>query len=121
MQLGDAFLMPIPGQSSDHLWFVISDPAHHGGTFIIANVTTDYCRAGKECPLTPADHPWIKKDCYMNFADALEITQIRAAALAALIGKYVIMQPCLLADSLQKIVAAARASKAIPVGYKKYL
>src|SRR5579862_5483016 len=100
MQLGDAFLMPIPGQAMDHLWFVISDPTLHGGAFIIANVTTDFSRAGKECPLTPADHSWIKKNCYMNFADALEITETRAIALSALVGKYVTMQPCLTAGSL---------------------
>jgi len=121
MQLGDAFLMPIPGQASDHLWFVISDPAQHGGTFIIANVTTDYYRAGKECPLSSFDHPWIKVDCFMNFSDALEITPQHAARLDALLGKYVTMLAPLTTVSLKKIVASAKISKAIPVRYKKFL
>jgi hypothetical protein len=115
MQIGDAFLMPIPGQASKHLWLVISDPAQHGGTFIIANITTDYWRAGKECPLNSKDHPWIKQDCFMNFSDALEITPEHAARLDALVGKYVTMQPSLAPACLAKIVAAAKLSKALSV------
>ncbi len=72
MNLGDAFLMRIPGKGL-HLWFVISDPTIHPA-FIIVNVTTDAMRTGQECALSPADHKWITKQCYVSFADALEIT-----------------------------------------------
>jgi len=71
MKLGDAFLMPHPHQSFDHLWFVISDPAKHSGTFIIVNITGDEHRAGGECPLGPADHKWVNKKCWVSFGDAL--------------------------------------------------
>jgi len=121
MRLGDAFLMPIPQQDCDHLWFVISDPEQHAGTFIIVNITSDYFRAGKECPLTSEDHPWIKEQCFVSFCDAIEITPIKSAHLDALLGKFVRMKEPLDALVLNKIVTAGKKSRAIPVGYKKYL
>lgn len=121
MRLGDTFLMPIPTQDCDHLWIVISDPETHGGTFIIVNVTGDYFRAGKECVLEAKDHPWIAKECFVTFADALEITPQHSAHLDQLIGKLVKMQGLLEITVLQRIIDCAKKSKAFPMGYKKYL
>jgi hypothetical protein len=121
MKLGDAFLMPHPRQSYAHLWFVISDPKLHSGTFVIANVTTDELRSGKECKLLPHDHPWITKQCFMNFADAMEIDSEKGQCIDKLIGTLIVMQDCLDPPVLAKIVQAAKTSKAIPVKLRKYL
>jgi hypothetical protein len=122
MKLGDAFLMSVPPDfECSHLFFVISDPDMHGGTFVIANITGDEFRAGKECVLVPGDHPWIKKQCFVTFSDALEITPNLSQMITALIGSKVTIQPCLRAAVLTKIVRAAKQSEAIPEFLKQYL
>src|SRR5208283_4830125 len=121
MKLGDAFLMPHPDQSRDHLWFVISDSAKHSGAFIIVNITTDEHRASGECPLRPGDHEWITKKCFVSFGDALEITPQRAKNIDALVGKIITLQPSLRLEVLAKIVVAGKVSRAIPISFKKYL
>ena len=122
MKLGDAFLMAVPPDyQAPHLFFVISDPQKNSGTFIIVNITSDLFRAGRECVLNIGDHPWIKKECFVAFADALEITPERGNIIEALIGTKITMQATVSATILAKIVQAAKQSKAIPIAFKKYL
>jgi hypothetical protein len=121
MRLGDSFLMPTPGHSFDHLWIVISDPRAHGGSFVIVNLTTDALRAGTECDLNPGDHRFINQKSYVNFADAMEIDVVKAACINALIGKKITPHDPLEVAIVQKIVAAAKTSKALPVKLRKYL
>jgi|SRR5208337_3066950 len=122
MKLGDAFLMSVPPDfDRDHLFIVISDPAKHGGTFIIVNVTGDQLRAGKECILAVGDHPWIKKQSFVTFSDAIEITPERLETIQAFVGSNVTMQAPFSAAVLARIIQAAKLSRAIPVAFKKYL
>jgi hypothetical protein len=122
MKLGDAFLMSVPPNfDREHLFFVISDPAKHGGSFIIVNITGDEFRAGRECVLVAGDHPWIRKQSFVTFTDAMEITPDRAQNIDALMGTTIKAQPPLKPETLTKVVEAAKTSKAIPVGLKKYL
>jgi hypothetical protein len=71
--------------------------------------------------LNVGDHPWIKKPSFLDFADALAITPERAAMINALIGTKVTMQATASTATLSRIIQAAKASKAIPIAYKKYL
>lgn len=121
MHLGDSFLMPTPGHSFDHLWIVISDPSANSGTFVIVNLTTDLLRAGGECELNSGDHRFVNQKCYVNFADAMEIDPPKAACIQQLIGKKITPHDPLDANLIQRIVAAAKASKALPVKLRKYL
>jgi hypothetical protein len=121
MKLGDAFLMPHPHQAFDHLWFVISDPEKHGGTYIIANVTTDEFRASGECPLHPCDHNWITEKCFMNFADAMRINPEQNLHIQSLVGKVITIRRSLEPEVIARIVEAAKMSKSIPVGFKRFL
>lgn len=122
MLLGDSFLMPTPGHSWDHLWIVISNPQKHGGSFIVVNLTTDVARAGNECSLDCGEHRWITQRCYVNFADALEITQEKEANIQTLVAcKRISMHDTLDEVILQRIIVAAKQSKALPVKFRKYL
>ncbi|SRR6266481_948015 len=122
MNVGDAFLMSVPPRYIPHLYFVISDKNKNSGTFIIVNITGDRFRSGKECVLNIGDHPWIKKESFVSFADALEITPNGLRKLQALIVKNkIILQPRLSSEILAKIVNAAKESDAIPENLKKYL
>jgi len=121
MRLGDSFLMPTPGHSFDHLWIIVSDPQAHEGCFVIVNLTTDALRAGKECELNPGDHRFINQKSYVNFADAMEIDPLRAACINALMGKKITPHDPIDEPLIQKIVSAAKTSKALPVKLRKYL
>jgi len=110
-----------PDYDCNHLFFVISDPDKHNGTFVIVNVTRNWFRAGRECILGVGDHPWIQEECFVSFADALEITTERAEMITALIGTRIQSQLPLGERTLAKIVGAAKESKAIPIAFKKYL
>ena len=121
MNLGDTFLMSVPPNfDRDHLFIVISDPAKRQGTFIIVNLTTDQFRAGSECILAVGDHPWITRQCFVTFTDAIEITPQHLQTIQAFVGSRITLQPCLSPAVVAKIIAAAKQSKAIPQAFKKY-
>lgn len=122
MKLGDTFLMRTPGYSVDHLWIVISDPALHGGTFIIVNLTTDVARASADCELNPGCHRWVVQKCYVNFADALKITpQLQANISALMATKAILLHDALDPDLIATIVRIAKKSKAFPATFRIYL
>lgn len=117
MQYGDTFVMGVGG----HLWIVISDPAKHNGSFVIANLTTDEYRAGKDCELNKSDHSWIKCKCFVNFGDAREVTPTEEAKMASLIAAgHITPNLPMNLPILQKIAIAAKTSKALNTGLKKY-
>jgi hypothetical protein len=124
MQPGDTFLMPCPGYSprESHLWIVISDPAKHGGIFIIVNVTKNANRAGNECELNKGDHQWVNQKCFVNFGDALEISVAQAKNISQLMAsKTVTTHDPLDEKVFQRIIVAAKQSVALEPEYKKYL
>jgi hypothetical protein len=122
MKLGDAFRMGVPPKFNvPHLFFVISDPAQNGGTFLIVNITKDYIRAGRECVLQKGDHPWITVESFVTFRDALEITPTMATGLQSLIGTEVFPEDPLDPVVLKRIVEVAKASRSLAPAKKKYL
>ena len=118
MQIGDTFYWGDGG----HLWVVISDPSCHDGEFIMVNLTKDVFRAGKECELIVGDHRWIREKTYVSFGDAKKVGPREAVNLEKSIANGVIrthypMKPAV----LQKIVSAAKESKALPEEYIDFL
>src|SRR5258708_38698762 len=117
IQFGDTFVM---GQGG-HLWIVISDPTRHSGNFIIANLTTDKRRAGTDCELNKGDHPWITQKCFVNFGDAREVTPEQEAQLILFMnGGYIQKNFPMDLAILEKITIAAKTSRAIAIGLRKY-
>jgi hypothetical protein len=119
MNLGDTFLL---GQGS-HLYIVISDPAKHDDHFIIVNLTTDDFRAGKECVLNRGDHQWCTKPySYVTFGDARVVNPKEEALMNKHLASGAMRRHFPMKSSiLQKIIAAAKASKAMPEEFKAYL
>ena len=121
MKLGDAFTMATPPSNVRHLFFIISDPTLHGGTFLVVNITKNYIRASRECVLQKGDHKWIRYASYVSFRDAIEVTPPMAIGLNAKVGREIGMEDPLAPHVLQRIVAAARVSRSLQGGFKKYL
>jgi hypothetical protein len=119
MQLGDTFILGGPG---GHLWVVISDSAKHAGEFIIINLTGDVFRAGKDCELSIGDHQWITKKTYVSFGDARKVSPKEEAMIIKHIADGAIKRHYPMKQAvLQKIISAAKLSKALPSGYVTYL
>lgn len=104
-----------------HLWIVISEPTKHNGNFVIANLTTDEYRAGNDCELNENDHGWIKCKCFVNFGDAREVTPVEEAKITAAISSGHITPKLPMKQAiLLRIATAAKISKALDTGLKKY-
>jgi len=122
MKLGDAFTMGVPpNYDLPHLFFVISDPTLHDGSFVIVNITTNYIRAGKECVLQVGDHPWITTESYVTFRDARIITPALDASLMSIVGRGVRVERELSIPVLQRIVDIAKKSRSFAPRFKMYL
>jgi len=122
MNIGDVFTMAVPpNYDVPHLFFVISDPLKNGGIYHIVNITTDQIRAGKECVLNVGDHEWIIEESFVTFGDAREIDLKMSKGLDSLIGSKIKMRARLKPAVLERIVTAAKVSKAIPVRFKKFI
>lgn len=114
VQFGDTFVI-------QHLWIVASDPAANSGKFIIFNITTDRSRAGTDCELTPSDHPWITEKSYVSFGDAREVSPKEELKLLELMNGGTIRKHYPLKKTvLQRIVNAAKTSRALPLRFKNY-
>lgn len=118
MQIGDTFYWKDGG----HLWVVICDPEPTSGEVIAVNITRDVFRAGRECELTVGDHKWIKEKSYVSFGDAMklgpkEMLNLEKQIAGGAIGKHFPMK----ASVLQRIISAAKASKAFAPDLAQYL
>ena len=122
MKLGDAFRWGQPPKIKvQHLFFVISDPTLHGGTFVVVNITKDHIRAGRDCILQVGDHPWITGESFVSFRDARLITPSEEISLSALIGTQVIIEQALDSAVLARIVQAAKVTRSLAPVFKQYL
>jgi hypothetical protein len=122
MKLGDAFRWGTPPKVKvRHLFFVISDPAQHGGTFVVVNITQDHIRAGRDCVLQIGDHPWITGESFVTFRDARLITPPEETHLISLFGTEVLVEAPLDPIVLKRIIEAAKTSRSLAPVYKRYL
>jgi CTP:molybdopterin cytidylyltransferase MocA len=74
VNLGDTFLGGSEVHGEDHLWIVINDPAAHGNSALIVNISTLRPRADTSCLLHRGDHPFIRHDSYVRFGSARAVS-----------------------------------------------
>jgi hypothetical protein len=74
MDCGDTFLMPAPGGSvTPHLWIVVTQPDTETNLCAIVSVTTLRNSKDQTIILRPGDHPFIRHDCTVLYADAMTV------------------------------------------------
>jgi hypothetical protein len=65
--------MKTPGaeRSTFHLWIVVTEPDPECGQAVMVSVTTKRDRSDTTVVVTPKDHPWVRHDSVISFADAM--------------------------------------------------
>lgn len=85
--IGDSFMLPKPGQNTEHLWVLITkpDPVTHAA--IMVNVTTLRPHSDTTTILTVGEHPFVQKPSVIFYADA-RIVDTRLLDAAVQRGAY---------------------------------
>ncbi len=68
IEAGSTFLMPHPRGQTDHLWIVV---AEKDDEIVIVNLNTQRKGSDLTTLLEPADHPFIKHETVVTYADAM--------------------------------------------------
>jgi hypothetical protein len=122
MQKGDTFLMGSVGGSKKHLWILISDLNKHNGAGVIVNLTTNKERSGSDCCLSAGDHPWLVEACWVSYGDAIYLSTDKWLKIQqGIANKLIIQREPLTKVHLEKVISAAKVSKAFPTIYLKFL
>ncbi len=80
--LGDSFMLPKPGQETEHLWVLITNPDPVTHEAIMVNVTTQRPHSDTTTILKVGDHPFIQKPSVIFYADARTVdTRLLDAAV----------------------------------------
>jgi len=68
--LGDSFMLPKPGQETEHLWVLITkpDPATHEA--LMVTLTTQRPHSDTTTILNVDEHPFVQKPSVIFYADA---------------------------------------------------
>lgn len=97
--LGDCFMLPKPGQDTEHLWVLITNPDPGTHDAIMVNVTTQRAHSDTTVVLNVGDHPFIQKPSVIYYADAriVDVRTIDAAlSSGAFRGHAAFLQPIIL-------------------------
>jgi len=71
--LGDSFILPKPGQETEHLWVLVTHPEPTTSQAIRVNITTQRPRSDTTTLLNKGDHPFIQKPSVVLYADARHV------------------------------------------------
>ena len=68
--LGDSWMLPKPGQETEHLWVLVTRPDPASREAIMVNVTTQRPHSDNTTVLNRGDHPFIQRPSVVLYADA---------------------------------------------------
>ena len=115
MNAGETFHAQAPGSTRPHLYVAVTDPDPEGN-FVIANITSQSESKDQSCVLDVGDHPFIRKQSVVNYAEA-RITNQDAVSAGARRGVIQYDAP-VTPEALAKIQAGALASPQTELGVK---
>jgi len=118
MRAGDTFVFH--DGSDNHLWVVISNPELDVTAFVvIVNLTTYKVGKDSACILNPEDHPFIKHETCVQYADARAVSNVILDRLADTVT--IVLQGPVTPEVLDRIRRGAAESRFIPEGCRKVL
>lgn len=118
VEIGITFLSPTPPYSTEHMFIVIAVDNNINEALFV-NVTTKKPSSDTSCLLKVGDHPFIKHESVINYADTQKtsIDNLEKAFTAGILKtQQSVSQPL-----LERILRGAKKSDALPEKYKKYL
>jgi hypothetical protein len=96
--LGESWMLPKPGQETEHLWVLITRPDPASLEAIMVNITTQRPHSDTTTVLNRGDHPFIQRPSVVLYADARTVdTRLldRAVASGAFRSHFVFPIPVL--------------------------
>jgi hypothetical protein len=120
LSCGDTFLIPKSSNQTPHLWILITEPDPITFESVCVNVTTSTGRFETIVTLMPGDHPFIKHESVILFADARKLdtrnieAALNATSLAVVCKSHSACNPKL----LKRIQEGLLLSKTVPRGIK---
>lgn len=122
-ELGDSFMLPKPGQTTEHLWVLITKPHPQTWESIMVNVTTQRPHSDTTTLLQAGDHPFVQKPSVIFYADA-RIVDTRLLDKAWQNGTYqrhAVLEPTVLAKIQVGVAASPFTPKKIKAAYAAYV
>ena len=122
MNAGDTLHIANPGSTQKHLYVALTDP-DSGGRLVIANVTSQGHGKDQSCVLNVGDHPFIKRESVINYADALipREADLREAVQTGIAQSDAAVSPRVLAKIQAGALASPHAESDIKAAVKKAL
>jgi CMP-2-keto-3-deoxyoctulosonic acid synthetase len=115
LKSGETFHAQAPGASKAHLYIALTDPALDG-SFVIVNVTSQSQSKDQSCTINVGDHPFIRAESVINYADAIFTNE--AAVSKGAKGRVVQYDVPVKPEVLTKVRAGALASPHTETGVK---
>jgi hypothetical protein len=120
MKLADTVITTKPDTARDkHLWIVCSDPAKNSEEVLILNLTTDPIFDDRSCVLHRGDHPFVRRDCYINYAEGY--LQSDAFLNKKITDKVIELREPMSSAVMQRIWYGASVSDHIPFDHRQIL
>ena len=121
--LGDSFMLPKPGQETEHLWVLITnpDPATHEA--IMVNVTTQRPHSDTTTILNVGDQPFVQKPSVIFFADArlVDTRLLDAAVKRGAYNAHAAFQAGVMLKIQAGLLASMFTPKKIKMAYARYV
>jgi hypothetical protein len=122
LSCGDTFLMPKSSRATEHLWVVITQPEPGASLAVCVSITTRRSNSELTVILYPGDHPFIRHESVVHYADAqiLDLDHVQRALDAHISGIVCTQhQPCNQA-LLMRIQQGLLISKLVPNNVKAF-
>lgn len=122
LSCGDTFLIPKSSDQIEHLWILVTEPDPVTFEAVCVNVTSSAGRYETIVTLRPGDHPFIKHESVVLYADAkkLDVRNIEAALNAQCLTIVCKLQSRCSSQLLKRIQEGLLQSKTTPKGIKEY-
>lgn len=120
--LGDTYMLPKPGQETEHLWVLITNPDPETHEAIMVNITTLRPHSDTTTILNVGDHPFIQKPSVIFYADAriVDTGLLDAAVLRGAYRGHATFQAPVIARIQAGVTASPHAARKIKTAYARY-
>jgi hypothetical protein len=120
--LGDSFMLPKPGQETEHLWVLITNPDPVTHDAIMVSVTTQRPHSDTTRILNVGDHPFLQKPSVIFYADTRIVNTdlLDAAVTRGACHAHVVFQAPVIRRIQSGVTASPLTPKKIKTAYAAY-